>query len=348
MFVLENKNADPFKGVFTWKGQITDSTDKWAIDGTVFNHPYHGLYFLWSGWPGNVNGRQNLYIAKMTNPWTISSERVEISTPTYPWEINHSPYINEGPQVTIRNEVISLVYSASGSWTNDYCLGLITANINADLLKPTSWHKHPAPIFQSANNVFGPGHHSFTTSPDGKEDWIVYHSARFRGAGWTRQVRTQKFTWNADSTPNLGEPVPRNKPIPIPSGEPLRHRYEVEHGRFVNGPKIIKDSTGSNNNKVGYIDKLNSTVIVTIQCEKTDTYVIVIRNGNGSGGKVDATHRLSINNGTEINVDVVYSGWNMWGASILKAKLNQGVNELTFKKGNKFAELDVIDVFLDS
>jgi len=345
MFVLENTNPDPYQGSFTFKGKIHDSTDKWAIDGTVFEQQPGGLYFVWSGWTGNVNGRQNLYIARMSNPWTISSERVEISTPTYPWEVNHSPYINEGPEVTIRNGVISLVYSASGSWTNDYCLGLITAVNSSDLMKAASWHKHPAPIFKSDNDVFGPGHHSLTTSPDGKEDWIVYHSARFSGAGWTRQVRTQKFTWNADSTPNLGEPAPRNKPIPIPSGEPLRDRYEVEDGHFRNGPSAIKDSTASNDIKVGYIDHHNSTVIVTITCTKAGTYVIAIRNGNGSGDKVDATHRLSINDGAEIYVDVVYSGWDLWGASIFEVKLNQGANVLTFKKGANFAELDEIDVF---
>jgi hypothetical protein len=348
LFVIENTNPDPFHGSFTFKGQLHDVTNKWAIDGTVFEHPPGQLYSIWSGWEGDVNVRQILYIAKMSDPWTISSERVEIARPIYNWETNNFPYINEGPEVTIRNDVISLVYSASGSWTNDYCLGLITASTTSDLMNPASWKKHPEPIFKSANNVLAPGHHSLTKSPDGQEDWIIYHSARFSGSGWTRQIRAQKFTWNADSTPNLGEPEDRNIPIQLPSGDPIRDRYEAEDARLINNPRAVPDDTASNKIKVGYIDYPNSTVIFTIQCAKAGTYVIVIRDGNGTEGGPLATHWLTINNGSQIEIPVVYSRWDMWGASMIRANLTQGVNTLTFKKGNNFAELDEIDIFLDA
>lgn len=159
MYVMENTSADPTQGTWQYKGQITDSTNKWAIDGTVLQ--VNGqLYFIWSGWEADANVRQNLYIAHMSNPWTIDSNRVEIARPTYAWETNHSPNVNEGPQVIVRNGVISLVYSASGSWTNDYCLGLITANASSNLLNPASWNKRSQPIFQSGNGLYGPGHHS--------------------------------------------------------------------------------------------------------------------------------------------------------------------------------------------
>ena len=348
MFVIENTNSNPFNGSFTFKGQITDSTNKWAIDGTAFQHPAGQLYLIWSGWEGDVNVRQILYIAKLSNPWTVSSQRLEIARPIYHWETNTNPTVNEGPEVTIHNNVISLVYSASGSWTNTYCLGLVTANIDADLLNPSSWYKHPNPIFQSANNVFGPGHHSLTTSPDGKEDWIVYHSARFSGAGWTRQVRTQKFTWNADSTPNLGAPVNRDTPIQIPSGDQARVRYEAEDARIFNNPRVVSDPTASNQHKVGYIDYPNSLVIFTIECPTNGTYVIVIRNDNGSDGSAQATHWISINNGTAFQIPIVFSGWESWGATMFRTSLMQGVNTLTFKKGDNFAELDEIDIFLDA
>src|SRR5260221_6171831 len=37
--------------------------------------------------------------------------------------------------------------------------------------------------------------------------------------GWNdRQIRAQPFTWNADNTPNLGQP--RLTAVPAPSGEP--------------------------------------------------------------------------------------------------------------------------------
>jgi GH43 family beta-xylosidase len=114
IFALQNNNADPFSRSFTFQGQVNDSTNTWAIDGTVFEHPSGQLYFIWSGWATSVPGPQLLYIAEMSDPLTISSQRVLISTPTYAWEQSGGAQINEGPEVTIQNNVISLVYSASG------------------------------------------------------------------------------------------------------------------------------------------------------------------------------------------------------------------------------------------
>ena len=314
MFVLENTNADPFNGSFTFKGQITDSTNKWAIDGTVYLHRSGQLYFIWSGWQWDFSSPQYLYIAQMSNPWTISSERVLISVPTYPWE-QVGAGINEGPEVTVRNGVISLIYSASGSWTNNYCLGLITASTRSNLMNATSWTKHPSPIFNSTAKVFGPGHHSITKSPDGKEDWIVYHSARYSGGGWNRQIRTQKFTWNANSTPNLGTPVDPDTPIQIPSGDSARDRYEAEDTILLNGPLIVIDNTASNNMKVGNISYPNSTVIFTIQCAKAGSYIVAVRNANGSPSYTTATQLVSVNNGPSIEYPVMYGGLEFVGCT---------------------------------
>lgn len=41
---------------------------------------------------------QRIYIAEMTNPWTISSNRVQISQPDQSWElVQPSVKVNEGP-----------------------------------------------------------------------------------------------------------------------------------------------------------------------------------------------------------------------------------------------------------
>jgi len=215
MYVLESDNIDP-QSHYVLVGKIADSTDCWAIDGTVLEHRGH-LYFIWSGWEGKVNVQQNLYIAPMSNPATISGDRVLISEPEYEWEKIGRPLVNEGPEILKKNDKIHIIYSASGSWTDDYCLGQLTFT-GGDILSRESWSKNPRPVFSKTETVFGPGHASFVKSPDGREDWIVYHAAKYKGGGWDRDVRMQKFGWNSDDSPNFGAPVSAGVLLEVPSG----------------------------------------------------------------------------------------------------------------------------------
>jgi len=214
MYVLQCETSDPTRR-FSFSGKIADPTDKWAIDGTVMQ--YRGrLYFIWSGWETNQNVRQDLYIAPMSNPTAISGPRVLISKPEYRWEKVGRPLVNEGPQVLTHNDDLFVIYSASGSWTDDYCLGQLKL-VGADPLNPKSWRKKPTPVFRGTETIFSPGHASFTKSPDGAEDWIVYHTAKHRGAGWNRCTRMQPFTWDAQGNPVFGRPIADNVEIPAPS-----------------------------------------------------------------------------------------------------------------------------------
>lgn len=349
MYVLENANDNPMTGTWEFKGKITDSSDRWAIDGTVLTvDDQH--YFLWSGWEETDGSFQNLYIAEMSDPRTISSERILISTPEYDWETSPGR-INEGPQVTIRGNKINLVYSANGSWTDSYCLGLIIAEIGDDLMDPGSWTKLDEPIFSSANGVYGPGHHSLTTSPDGTEDWIIYHSARWPGSGWTRNVRAQQFTWNEDGTPNLGEPVDPDMPIDAPSGEPARQRYEAEAALLASdegvgiGPAVRRESSASGGMKVTGIKNPNDYAQFTVNVQEAGFYMLSVRNANGSSSGTDASHILSVNGSSGARLNIVYSGWNRWGASMAKVYLKQGDNNIRFYGGANLAEIDSMDLF---
>ena len=216
MYVLEGTAADP-QAPFTFKGKIATPDDHWAIDGTVLEMPEGKLYFIWSGWPGDRDGVQNLYIALMRNPWTISGERVCLSQPDHKWEQLDFPHINEGPETLWHDGKLFIIYSASAFWNDNYCLGQLTWT-GGDVMNPKSWVKHPEPVFARTDDVFGPGHCSFVKSPDGKEDWIVYHA--HIGAG-TRQrdIRIQRFTWNADGSPDFGKPISPSVSLPVPSGE---------------------------------------------------------------------------------------------------------------------------------
>jgi GH43 family beta-xylosidase len=229
MYVLENPSPDPTEGTWEFKGKVSDPSDKWAIDGSVFEYAGE-LYMIWSGWEGDVNGQQNLYLASMTDPWTIGSERVRISAPEYDWETigdlnnpNDVPHVNvnEGPVALIHGKRLFIIYSASGCWTDNYCLGMLTFTGKNNLLDPKAWKKSEKPVFKQKPEagVYAPGHNSFFLSPDGKEDWILYHAnpASGQGCGRYRSPRAQKFSWKQDGSPDFGEPVATGVPLKIPS-----------------------------------------------------------------------------------------------------------------------------------
>lgn len=221
MYVLENSSERPDRGSWELKGKIADGSDEWAIDGTVLEYN-DKLFKVWSGGKAG-SAPQNLYIAKMSNPWTIEGEGVVISTPSYSWE-EHGAAINEGPQI-LKNEKgeVFIVYSASGFWSDNYCLGLLSLKEGGDPLDSSNWEKTPNPVFSksSASGAYGPGHQGFFKSPDGTEDWIIYHARELPNGGDTnyRNPRMQKFKWNEDGSPDFGVPVKIGEEIEVPSGE---------------------------------------------------------------------------------------------------------------------------------
>ncbi|WP_211263992.1 family 43 glycosylhydrolase [Streptosporangium amethystogenes] len=210
--VLESAGDDPL-GPYSPKGSPMPGT--WNIDGSYLQ--LNGqLYLLWSEWQG---ADQSMWVARMTNPWTITGSKVLISRPTYGWE-TVGGRVNEGPEVLQRGGKTFIVYSASSCNTPDYKLGMLTLT-GGDPLSASSWTKSANPVFQRGNGVYGPGHNGFFTSPDGSENWIVYHgnASTSQGCGNTRSTRAQKFTWNADGTPNFGTPAATTVDLPVPSGE---------------------------------------------------------------------------------------------------------------------------------
>ncbi|WP_171112201.1 MULTISPECIES: family 43 glycosylhydrolase [unclassified Streptomyces] len=211
--VLESAGSDPM-GPYTYRGQLNSA---WMLDPTVGT--INGQLYLFGSASG---GTQNLVAARMSNPYTVSGSFSTISTPTYDWE-RQGGTVNEGPEILQRGGRTFLIYSASGCWTPDYKLGQLELT-GSDPLSASSWSKKSTPVFQRSdgNGVYGPGHNGFFTSPDGSESWIVYHANDNASEGCDngRTTRAQRFTWNADGTPNFGTPVRLGASLAGPSGEP--------------------------------------------------------------------------------------------------------------------------------
>ena len=164
-----------------------------------------------------------------TTPWCTCCSPTWVSTfspkPELGWEKNNvSPEVTEGPQFIEHGGRTFLFYSTGGCWTDGYSLGAHYLESGQDALVAENWRRvSQAPLFTSnvAGKAVGPGHNSFFTSPDGTEDWIVYHANPLpgQGCGGDRSVRMHPFSWTADGFPNLGKPAPLGRRLPAPAGE---------------------------------------------------------------------------------------------------------------------------------
>ncbi len=83
----------------------------------------------------------------------------------------------------------------------------------ADPLQPANWHKAPQPVFRTSyeNRQYGPGHNSFTQTPEG-EDVLVYHARNYTEIEGdplydpNRHTRLKLVSWREDGMPDFGIP----------------------------------------------------------------------------------------------------------------------------------------------
>ena len=213
MYVLENEHSNPLEGNWIERGQLTTNWESFSLDATTFEH--RGTRFLvWAQKDPRIEGNTNLYIAEMDSPTTIRGKQVRLSHPQFEWETRGFG-VNEGAAILKRNGRVFLTYSASAT-DHRYCMGLLWADENSDLLDPRSWHKSSSPVFRSSeeNHQFGPGHNSFTTSLDGATDLIVYHARPYQKTVGdplydpNRQAHIGRVEWDENGMPVFGAPAP--------------------------------------------------------------------------------------------------------------------------------------------
>lgn len=228
IFVLGAVSEDPF-GEWEYLGKPLPWL--WAIDGTSYTAP-NGIQYLSycriehdeHGHPRNV-----LQIRRMVNPWTASDQFADIGRAEYPWE-QIPPYdtrhlINEGPFFLEKNNRLFLIYSANGCTIAQYCLGLLEfigdPNDSTQLCSAKYWIKLDHPVFEQANGVYGPGHASFFSSPDGSEMWCAYHGMKTSNVSGkhVRFMNLQKIGFDETGFPVMGQPVGYECDILPPGGE---------------------------------------------------------------------------------------------------------------------------------
>ncbi|WP_116126244.1 family 43 glycosylhydrolase [Lewinella sp. IMCC34183] len=175
MWVLSNDSEDPLQGEWEEEGQITTDRDGFALDATTFEHGGK-RYLIWAERDGDGT---SLILSEMSDPTTLTGPQIVITKPEYSWErIKYN--VNEGPAVIKHDDRLFVTYSASA--TNDhYAVGLLWIDQDADLMDPANWSKSPAPVLATNEETgrYGPGHNSFTTTPDG-QTVMIYHDRDYK------------------------------------------------------------------------------------------------------------------------------------------------------------------------
>ncbi len=177
MYAISCNAANPVAGDWQFEGQVDSGIDTFCLDATTFYHNDQ-LYYLWAQKGPGIRGNSNLYLSEMASPTTLRGDTAMLTKPEFEWE-TRGFWVNEGPAVIKHGDKIFITYSASATDEN-YCMGLLWAYQEANLLDPNSWHKAEQPVFGSNTplKMFGPGHNSFTTDEHGN-DVLVYHCRQY-------------------------------------------------------------------------------------------------------------------------------------------------------------------------
>lgn len=179
-YVLECEGQDPLHDAWIERGmmQCADEDEfsfrSFSLDATIFENKGN-YYYVWAEKVGVGRMISNLYIAQMESPVKLKTVQVLLTTPDYDWE-RRGFWVNEGPAVIKHNGKIYLTYSASDTGVN-YCMGMLSADEEADILDPRVWSKKRFPVLatEEEKGIYGPGHNSFTQDEDGNPV-IVFHA----------------------------------------------------------------------------------------------------------------------------------------------------------------------------
>jgi len=201
---------------YHFKSTLNDpANDVLGIDGVPFMHN-NQLYFVWAA--GYCCGFDTLRLSTMSNPYTLSGTSVALN-------VDSCDGVAEAPATLHRNGRTWLVYSICDTGKPTYQLQMESINDGADPMHPGNWHDWGT-VFASnpAADVWSVGSNGFFTSPDGTQDWIVYHGKDTDASGNDtyshRNTRAQQFTWNSNGSPDFGTPVGLGTPVPLPAGDP--------------------------------------------------------------------------------------------------------------------------------
>ncbi|WP_455619774.1 glycoside hydrolase family 43 protein [Eisenbergiella sp.] len=148
----------------------------------------------------------------------VDGEAVRLLTPEQTWELESGdPIWNEGPEMIKHEGRYYLSYSGNCFASSSYSLGYAVAS---EPLGPfVKAEENPILSSHGRRDVSGPGHHSFTWSPDGTELWVAYHSHTFpdRPDG-NRKVNIDRAGFTEKGKLCINGPLTVLQPMPSGAG----------------------------------------------------------------------------------------------------------------------------------
>lgn len=146
--------------------------DNWlyekSIDGHVFIDDDGKAYLYYVSWQSTYG----IYGCELNDDMVSVKPGTTklLLKPEDPWEEIEGS-VTEGPFILKHNGTYYLTYSGTGYTSDYYAVGYATSDSPLG-----DYERYDAnPVLSYTSKFHGPGHHSFTTSPDGSELWIVYH-----------------------------------------------------------------------------------------------------------------------------------------------------------------------------
>ena len=182
-WVLRCEGDDPMAGPWVECGMLRRadgdefSFTDFSLDMTVFGHRGR-RYCVWAEKVSVGRKISNLYIAEMADPLTLKTPQMLLSSPSYAWE-RHGFWVDEGPTFIAHEGRVYIAYSASDTGPA-YCMGLLWADGEADLMDVSAWHRLNRPVWSTdvERGLYGPGHNTFFTDAAGAV-YTAYHARQY-------------------------------------------------------------------------------------------------------------------------------------------------------------------------
>ncbi len=181
-----------------------------CIDGHIFVDDDGKIYLYFVSL---TNGNEIAGVQLDENMKPIASTRKILITATESWELQQGK-VTEGPYMLKQDGTYYLTYSGSHYIDPGYAVGYAVSDSPLGTYKKYEYN----PIMIGTSQVHGTGHHCFTTTKDGKELIIVYHTHQNTTEVGIRKIAIDRarFSKNKDGTTRLEVYGPTVSPQPMP------------------------------------------------------------------------------------------------------------------------------------